>query len=65
MLVSSCLFLITIAPQFWTLQIINMPVRFFLWLIPLFVFWFSKFPESPKPNLKPKSLILETEQKLI
>jgi uncharacterized membrane protein len=47
MILSALLFLITIAPQFWQWGIQNVPLRFFLWLIPIAIFWIGRLPEEP------------------
>ena len=46
MLASAIFFLITMAPQLWTLTIVGVPARFILWLIPLFVFFAARLPEK-------------------
>jgi uncharacterized membrane protein len=46
MLISAGLFLLTMAPQFWDWRFQEMPLRFFLWLIPLTVFWIGRIPEG-------------------
>ena len=46
MLASAIFFLITMAPQLWTLKILGLPARFLLWLIPLFVFYAARLPEK-------------------
>jgi hypothetical protein len=33
--ISAALFAITILPPFWTFKLLNLPIRFFFWLIPL------------------------------
>jgi uncharacterized membrane protein len=54
MLISASLFLLTMAPQFWDWRFQEMPLRFFLWLIPLTVFWIGRIPEGPATyNQKP------------
>jgi uncharacterized membrane protein len=53
MILSAFLFLSTIAPQLWQWRIQNVPLRFYLWLIPLLIFWVGRLPEKPKTaNLK-------------
>ena len=47
MILSALLFLITTAPQFWQWEIQNVPLRFFLWLIPIAIFWIGRLPEQP------------------
>jgi hypothetical protein len=47
MVLSALLFLITTAPQFWQLEIQNVPLRFYLWLIPIALFWIGRLPEEP------------------
>jgi uncharacterized membrane protein len=46
MLASAILFLISMAPQLWTLTIIGIPARFLLWTIPLIVFYAARLPEK-------------------
>lgn len=46
MLASGIFFLITMAPQLWTLRIVGMPARFLLWIIPLVVFYAARLPEK-------------------
>jgi hypothetical protein len=46
MLISACLFLVTMAPQFWTLRIEGVPLRFYLWLPPLALFWIGRTPKG-------------------
>jgi uncharacterized membrane protein len=54
MLISASLFLLTMAPQFWDWRFQEMPLRFFLWLIPLTVFLVGRIPEGPTThNQKP------------
>jgi hypothetical protein len=48
MALSTLLFLLTMAPQLWQWQIQNVPLRFYLWLIPIAVFWMGRLPEGPK-----------------
>jgi hypothetical protein len=45
MLISACLFLLTMAPQFWSLTVESVPIRFYLWLAPLALFWIGRTPE--------------------
>lgn len=53
MLTSACLFLVTMFPQFWFWRIQDVPLRFYLWLIPLAVFWIERSLEgSPRPRQK-------------
>ncbi len=47
MIFSTLLFLLTTAPQFWQWQIQNIPFRFYLWLVPITMFWIGRLPESP------------------
>jgi uncharacterized membrane protein len=47
MLLSALLFLITTAPQFWQWEIQNVPLRFYLWLISIALFWIGRLPEKP------------------
>jgi hypothetical protein len=48
MVLSTVLFLLTMAPQFWDWRIQNVPLRFYLWLVPILVFWIGRLPEGPK-----------------
>jgi hypothetical protein len=34
------------APRFWSLRIQNTPLRFYLWLIPIVLFWIERLPEQ-------------------
>jgi len=53
MLISAGLFLLTMFPQFWSWRIQDVPLRFYLWLIPLAIFWIGRSLEgSPKPDQK-------------
>ena len=47
MVLSALLFLLTMAPQFWQWEIQNVPLRFYLWLIPIALFWIGRLPEEP------------------
>jgi uncharacterized membrane protein len=47
MVLSALLFLLTTAPQFWQLEIQNVPLRFYLWFIPITLFWIGRLPEEP------------------
>jgi hypothetical protein len=47
MVLSAFLFLLTMAPQFWQWRVQNIPVRFYLWLIPIIIFWVGRLPEEP------------------
>jgi len=51
LVLSTLLFLLTMAPQFWQWRIQNVPFRFYLWLVPIAVFWIGRLQEGPK-NLK-------------
>jgi hypothetical protein len=48
MVLSTLLFLLTMAPQFWQWRVQNVPLRFYLWLIPIAVFWIGRLQETPK-----------------
>jgi len=48
MVLSAFLFFLTMAPQFWQWRILNIPLRFYLWLIPVLIFWVGRLPEEPK-----------------
>ena len=50
MILSALLFLLTMAPQFWQWRIQNLPFRFYLWLIPIAIFWVGRLPEKPKTD---------------
>jgi uncharacterized membrane protein len=53
LLIAAGLFLLTMFPQFWFWRIQDVPSRFYLWLIPLAVFWIGRFLEGPpRPNQK-------------
>ena len=47
MILSALLFLLTMAPEFWQWEIQNVPLRFYMWLIPIAVFWIGRLPEKP------------------
>jgi hypothetical protein len=54
MLLSAGLFLFTMAPQFWYWRIQTVPLRFFLWLVPLMVLWMKRMPGGvSNPSRKP------------
>lgn len=42
MLISASLFLLTMFPQLWSLKIQDIPLRFYLWFMPLVFFWFGR-----------------------
>lgn len=45
------LFLITVLPQFWSWRVQDIPLRFYLWFVPLAAYWLIRTHESPpKPN---------------
>ena len=48
MLLSTLLFLFTMAPQFWQWRVQNVPLRFYLWLVPIAAFWIGRLEEGPK-----------------
>jgi uncharacterized membrane protein len=48
MILSTLLFLLTMAPQFWQWRVQNVPLRFYLWLVPIAVFWIGRLQEAPK-----------------
>jgi uncharacterized membrane protein len=48
MVLSALLFLLTMAPQFWQWRIQSVPLRFYLWLIPIIMFWIGRLPQKPK-----------------
>ncbi len=49
-------FMFTALPQFWEYKIAGIPIRFYLWLLPLAFFWLSRRflekPASQKSNTK-------------
>lgn len=47
MLVSTVLFLFTMVPVFWDWRFLGVPVRFYMWLIPIAIFWIGRLPEEP------------------
>jgi hypothetical protein len=47
MLFSALLFLFTMVPAFWVWRFMDVPLRFYLWLIPLAVFWIGQLPVKP------------------
>jgi uncharacterized membrane protein len=48
MVLSTLIFLSTLAPQFWQWRIQNVPLRFYMWLIPIIIFWVGRLPGEPK-----------------
>ena len=57
MLVSAGLFLLTMFPQLWFWRIQDVPLRFYLWLPPLVVFWIGRsMGVSSRPNQTPFSV---------
>ena len=50
MVLSALLFLLTMAPQFWSWRIQDVPLRFYLWLIPIAIFWVGRLPERPQTS---------------
>jgi hypothetical protein len=50
MALSTLLFLLTMAPQFWQWRVQDVPLRFYLWLIPIVIFWLGGLPEEPKQS---------------
>jgi uncharacterized membrane protein len=48
MVLSALVFLLTMAPQFWQWRILNLPLRFYLWLIPIIIFWIGRLPGKPQ-----------------
>jgi uncharacterized membrane protein len=48
MVISTFLFLLTMAPQFWLWNFQDVPLRFYLWLVPLAIFWVGRLPEKPE-----------------
>lgn len=48
LVISTLLFLLTMIPQLWDLTFFDIPLRFYLWLIPLAIFWTGRLPEEPK-----------------
>jgi hypothetical protein len=52
MLTSASFFLLTMFPQFWSWRIQGVPLRFYLWLIPLAVFWTEGPREGRRDPIK-------------
>jgi uncharacterized membrane protein len=50
MVISTFLFLLTMAPQFWLWNFQDVPLRFYLWLVPLAIFWVGRLPEKPEQS---------------
>lgn len=48
MVISTFLFLFTMVPVFWDWRIMDVPLRFYLWLIPIAIFWIGRLPEKPE-----------------
>jgi uncharacterized membrane protein len=48
MVISTVLFLFTMVPEFWDWRFLGVPVRFYLWLIPIAIFWVGRLPEKPE-----------------
>jgi len=48
--ISTLLFLLTMIPQLWDLTFFDIPLRFYLWLIPLAIFWTGRLPEKPEDS---------------
>ena len=48
LVISTLLFLLTMVPQLWDLTLFDIPLRFYLWLIPLAIFWTGRLPEEPE-----------------
>lgn len=46
-------FFLTALPQFWSLEIDDTPIRFYLWLGPLIISWISQAAASMKRHAKP------------
>jgi uncharacterized membrane protein len=53
MVLAALLFLLTMAPQLWQWEIQNVPLRFYLWLIPIALFWIGRLPEEPNKLGRP------------
>lgn len=54
MLMSVVLFMLAVAPQFWSWRIQTVPLRFYLWLIPIALLWIGRLPEGlPRHDQKP------------
>jgi uncharacterized membrane protein len=50
LVISTLLFLLTMIPQLWDLTFFDIPLRFYLWLIPLVIFWTGRLPEKPEDS---------------
>jgi hypothetical protein len=54
MLITAGLFVLTMVPQFWSWRIQDVPLRFYLWIAPLAVFWVGRtFGGSSGPDRSP------------
>jgi hypothetical protein len=47
MVVSTLPFLSTMVPEFWGWRFLGVSLRFYLWLIPIAIFWIRRLPEEP------------------
>ena len=50
MVFSTLLFLLTMAPEFWEWRFQGVPLRFYLWLIPIAIFWVGRLPEKTEQS---------------
>lgn len=53
MVLSTFLFLFTMIPAFWGWRILDVPLRFYLWLVPIAIFWIGRLPEKTENNDNP------------
>ena len=52
--ISAALFFLTAFPQFWSWKIQDMPIRFYLWFVPIVISWIRRAYETPpKANQTP------------
>ncbi len=57
----AAVFMFTALPQFWFYTVGGIPIRFYLWLVPLTVFWFGRqYFENPK--IKPGKTRVDLEK---
>jgi uncharacterized membrane protein len=51
LLISAALFTVTAIPQFWSWEILKTPLRFYLWSVPLAVFWIRRAFERVEKHI--------------
>ena len=51
--ISAAWFFLTALPQFWSLEIYDTPIRFYLWSGPVIISWISQATASMKRHAKP------------